>query len=249
VSTAETTPAVQPVRSDESYLPPIDLRDRWLAAVLAWLLPGAGHIYQRRFGKGLLFMVCILATFYYGLSLGSSNVVYASFRKADGNIKQDDSRYAYLCQVATGLPALPAIIQAKRMQNPNPKTPLWDGYMAPPVLIGQEVTKDWAHRLIEKWPPRELGAPVPFERSDFLNLDNPQVNFAEYNPERHKQGGLDFNSMPNELSVWHIHHGSMFDLGTVFTMIAGLLNVLVIFDAWGGPFTPDLKPTATTKPN
>jgi hypothetical protein len=33
----------------------------------------------------------------------------------------------------------------------------------------------------------------------------------------------------------------MFDLGTVFTMIAGLLNVLVIFDAWGGPLVPEQK--------
>jgi hypothetical protein len=24
-------------------------------------------------------------------------------------------------------------------------------------------------------------------------------------------------------------------LGTVYTMIAGLLNILVIYDAWGGP--------------
>jgi hypothetical protein len=250
VSTTESAPVVQPVRSDESTLPPIDLRDRWLAAFLAWLWPGAGHLYQRRYGKGVLFMVCILATFYYGLSLGSSNVVYASFRKADGNLKQDDSRYAYLCQVATGLPALPALIQAKRMQNPNPKTPLWDGYMAPPVLIGQELTKDWANRLIEKWPPTELGAPPPFEQNDFRHLSNAQVDLAEYWPDRHiQQGNPDFNSASNELSVWHIQHGSMFDLGTVFTMIAGLLNVLVIFDAWGGPFTPEVKSTAAAKPS
>jgi hypothetical protein len=26
-----------------------------------------------------------------------------------------------------------------------------------------------------------------------------------------------------------------FEFGTVYTMIAGLLNVLAIYDAWGGP--------------
>ena len=26
-----------------------------------------------------------------------------------------------------------------------------------------------------------------------------------------------------------------FDIGTTYTMIAGLLNVLAIYDAWGGP--------------
>jgi hypothetical protein len=30
----------------------IDLRDPWLAAFLAWLVPGLGHMYQRRWGKG-----------------------------------------------------------------------------------------------------------------------------------------------------------------------------------------------------
>src|SRR5690242_14086203 len=48
----------------------IDLRDPWLAAFLAWLVPGLGHMYQRRWGKGGLFMTCILATFFYGLWLG-----------------------------------------------------------------------------------------------------------------------------------------------------------------------------------
>src|SRR3954471_17774396 len=53
----------------------IDLRDPWLAAFLAWLVPGLGHMYQRRWGKGGLFMTCILATFFYGLWLGGGRVV------------------------------------------------------------------------------------------------------------------------------------------------------------------------------
>ena len=48
----------------------IDLRDPWLAGLLAWLVPGAGHLYQRRTGKGLLFMICILSTYFFGLALG-----------------------------------------------------------------------------------------------------------------------------------------------------------------------------------
>ena len=39
--------------------------------------------------------------------------------------------------------------------------------------------------------------------------------------------------------MWHLHYGWYYDLGTVFTMIAGLLNVLVVFDAWGGPMVPE----------
>ena len=53
--------------SEESIY--IDLRSPYLAALLAWLCPGAGHLYQRRYGKGVLFLVCILST--YDSKLGS----------------------------------------------------------------------------------------------------------------------------------------------------------------------------------
>ncbi|MGQ9605799.1 MAG: DUF6677 family protein [Thermogutta sp.] len=34
---------------------------------------------------------------------------------------------------------------------------------------------------------------------------------------------------------------SYFDLGSLYTAVAGLLNILVIFDAWGGPVFPEPK--------
>src|ERR1041385_2857864 len=86
----------------------INLRDPWLAAFLAWLVPGLGHMYQRRWGKGGLFMTCILATFFYGLWLGGGRVVYASFRDSDPRVSvgtrtglfTSQARYAYFCQFA-----------------------------------------------------------------------------------------------------------------------------------------------------
>ena len=51
--------------TDESVVE-IDLKDPRLAAFLAWLVPGLGHIYQGRTGKGVLFFVCIVGTFFYG---------------------------------------------------------------------------------------------------------------------------------------------------------------------------------------
>ena len=38
-----------------------------------------------------------------------------------------------------------------------------------------------------------------------------------------------------ELSDWHYRLNMRFELGTLYTMIAGLLNVLAIWDAYGGP--------------
>jgi TM2 domain-containing membrane protein YozV len=52
----------------------IDLKEPWLAALLAWLVPGMGHIYQGRTGKGILFFVCVLGTFVFGLVLGQGKV-------------------------------------------------------------------------------------------------------------------------------------------------------------------------------
>lgn len=36
--------------------------------------------------------------------------------------------------------------------------------------------------------------------------------------------------------------GSYFELGALFTMVAGLLNILVVYDAWGGPVFPEEPP-------
>ena len=40
---------------------------------------------------------------------------------------------------------------------------------------------------------------------------------------------------PDELSQWHTDTGWRFEMGTLFTMVAGLLNVLAIYDAFAGP--------------
>lgn len=154
------------------------LKDPILAAILAWLIPGAGHLYQGRTAKGLMFMVCILGTFFFGLWLGDGRVVYASWRP-------NDVRLPYLCQVAAGLPALPALVQARRVATGRaPLQFLLNGRMAPPRL------------------------PDGFPRVD-------------------------------ELAEWHKTLNRYFELGTVYTMIAGLLNVLVIFDALDGPALDD----------
>ena len=151
----------------------IDLREPVWAAFLAWLWPGAGHLYQRRYAKGILFMVCILAIYLFGLLIGRGHVVYASWTK-------DDKRWHYLCQAGVGLPALPALWQAQLMIVEKQK-PWWNGFMAPP--------------------------------------EQPVLPEAE-----------------DELARWHASLGADFELGTLYTMLAGLLNILVIYDALAGPF-------------
>ncbi|MCA9246180.1 MAG: hypothetical protein KDA42_03665 [Planctomycetales bacterium] len=188
------------IQDELNELAAIDLRDPRLAAFLAWLVPGAGHIYQRRTGKGLLFMTCILGTFFFGLYLGGGKVVYASMRP-------QDRRLPYLCQVGVGLAALPAIVQANRMRDPYyPKAPYLNGFMAPPRLPGQVIPRGSVDPEYEEQIPDRPG-------------------YSRY--RRH--------GVPSEPHLWRERLHKYFDLGTVYTMIAGLLNVLAIYDAWGGP--------------
>ncbi|MGI9456603.1 MAG: DUF6677 family protein, partial [Aeoliella sp.] len=117
--------------SGDPPLPEIDLRDARLAAFLAWLLPGLGHLYQRRTGKGLLFMICILGTFGYGMHLGGGRVVYASTTNPIGEFTKFKERWYYAPQLGVGLPALPAFIQTWRVESGD--EPLFgDNFLRPP---------------------------------------------------------------------------------------------------------------------
>ncbi|WP_404309164.1 DUF6677 family protein [Neorhodopirellula lusitana] len=172
----------------------IDLKNRYLAAFLAWLIPGAGHFYQGRHAKGTLFVLSVLSIWFLGFSLGGGHVVYASW--ANG-----DRRWHYFLQAGVGAAAIPALVQGDRMRRAtDPSTgrtldsykPLWGGFMAPP------------HR------------PVIESESD-------------------------------EIAAWYAVYGSGYEMGTWFTMIAGLLNFLVIYDAFGGPLAVPISGRASKK--
>jgi len=39
----------------------------------------------------------------------------------------------------------------------------------------------------------------------------------------------------DEVSAWYARQGAGYEMGTWYTMIAGLLNILVVYDAFAGP--------------
>ncbi len=45
-----------------------------------------------------------------------------------------------------------------------------------------------------------------------------------------------FPSHNDLLAEWHLRYHQYFELGTLYTMVAGLLNILAIYDAYAGPF-------------
>lgn len=162
----------------------INLKDPRLAAFLAWLVPGLGHFYQGRTAKGVLFSVCILGTFFYGLYIGNGQVVYAS---TTPNLL---SRWQYFFQLGVGLPAAPAIVQTMRAERGKGPLPLLGDVMRPPATRGEFTSSDLSGHTV-----------------------------------RH----------PDEVAKWNHDSADMFEMGTVYTIVAGLLNLLVICDAFGGP--------------
>src|SRR5205809_3831691 len=91
--------------ADDDSVVEIDLKDPRLAAFLAWLVPGLGHIYQGRTGKGVLFFVCIIGSSFYGWYVGGERVVSApTADMLSMHFLRD--RWQYVCQVGAGLPAL-----------------------------------------------------------------------------------------------------------------------------------------------
>jgi hypothetical protein len=175
-------PAKKPVTPPVESIT-IDLRNPWVAGILAWLWPGAGHLYQRRYGKGLLFMGCILAIFFFGLILGQGRVVYAMHPgnqdpPAAAGLGGFFTKFAAIAplpfwlQAGTGLPAMPAVLQRMRVKNGG--QPMFNGWYAPPRTT-------------------------------------------------------------QELNGWHRQLNQRFDMGVLYTMIAGILNFFAIWDACAGP--------------
>lgn len=172
-------PFQDPVVSEYDRARSIDLKNPIIAAILTWLIPGWGHLYQGRTAKAVLFFLCIVPTFVIGCMLGSSpetgpaRNVYYSWRS-------QDQRWWFIPQACLGMAAIPAGIQA--MQAGSGQPPVFGRFMAPPKLDQNDPT----------------------------------------------------GVAPTQAAIlFHLHY--FFELGTYLTIIAGLMNLLAIFDALDGP--------------
>lgn len=98
--------------------PRINLKNPNLAAVLAFLIPGAGHWYQRRFFKAAIYSVCILGTFFWGQAMADWKGVYFRWQDFEGQrFRTKERTIGYISQVLVGLPSLPALYQWQRYSS------------------------------------------------------------------------------------------------------------------------------------
>ncbi len=274
--------------------PQVDLKNPWIAATLAFLIPGAGHLYQGRVFKAVLYSVCILGTFFWGMVLGDWKVVYLKWELGKREI-------GYLSQVLVGLPALPALIQRERYKatqaNRNGDDKLGhltsgistsfrgrmiiadaDGTMTEEVINGHLQLEPAAEavyqvsglftgqteheeavklqlagsikigpklcasekilnerRLDGKKAASRFSSQRRYLQCQVVNEDGIEIGYLEGTIPR---AFFDwFEVPPEEAALQNLHGklGRFFELAKVFTWIAGLLNLLAIWDALEGP--------------
>jgi hypothetical protein len=213
-------PAVDPASKTATPAPEqsFDL----FAGFLSYLVPGLGQIYQGRMLKGILFMVCLLGLFLYGMKLGTWSNVYMP------ETTQEENHF----RVLPGFPLLGRQVGPDgNRENPTGKEKgfespflgsvfkrlpfagqFWIGVAAWPAILQWGETwplkksNDSFWRVYEKAPP------------ELRTADWPGKSICELQADGDK--------------AW--------DLGWVYTVIAGVLNILVIYDAFAGPvFHPE----------
>lgn len=196
---------------DES---PLEHEYHLFPAFLSYLVPGLGQIAQGRIVKGVLFFVCVLTLFYYGMYLGNWSNVYLPPDSSNpwnlgpplGNLF---NRPQFAAQVFVGVAAWPAILQSAQFDQFAEKGPLFGTYQRTPYESRSTTA-----------PPRE-------------KANDPQARREARRDVRWNEALEDWNGKTlNELQN---AGDKSWDLGWVFTVIAGALNIMVIYDALAGP--------------
>lgn len=281
--------------------PPIRLKNPVVAAILAFLVPGAGHLYQGRIFKGVIYLVCILTMFIWGMQIGHWQLL---FRLQPSNAYLQDeflqeaefdrfrdrlelrapsrlyakTHWGYFAQVPVGLFSIPAFIQEERYySNDNTRATAESLQIEEPVeallayfdrddgyrtlsLIGQlEIapeqsefglvrgtfrgeSEDGKDVVIELAGEAVIDAPIgsaPYRelRVSATHINDEELDDAVLIAKTHRPWLNSFLVPPDYANLEALHYqlGKKYTLAQVFTWIAGLLNVLAIWDAYAGP--------------
>jgi TM2 domain-containing membrane protein YozV len=216
-----TTGSLLPVLLLVLFMPPPQPPKRqrdYLAAVLSYLIPGMGQVIQGRVGKGVLYFLCLYALFFYGMALGQWKNVWIP----DGKDNNDNE--------------LPAV-----------RVPLL-GVEMPGVLKNVMYRKEFAGQFwmgIAAWPAIvQYATLTPTDPDDM----RPAI-MAKPKPKANPIFGR-YMQAPTEAELNDIQRNGdrRWDLGWVYTVIAGLLNILVIYDALSGPVVKDEEAEQSSAP-
>jgi len=253
----------------------IKLRAPVLAAILTFILPGLGHLFQGRVFKGLVYGICITGMFMYGSALAEWKAVQAPpfhYRMKNRTLLA----LKYAAQFGMGTPAVAALIQTRRYLSednriprslPAPMTAPFEGvFTTYPTDAGRLDTRVHGTLTLEtvqggfgdtiggKFTGQtDAGKEIQLDLKESVDLDRPIA--ADWNrgvsgDARQADGtsGQLHGSIPRAFSNWfgaplddveeqelEGRLGKWHELAVVLTWIAGLLNMLAIWDALEGP--------------
>jgi hypothetical protein len=171
---------------------------------------------QGRITKGLLFFFCVYGLFFYGMYIGS------------GSVTLGKDHYNVIGNVYLPATAEPPTVEPGTNKVIAGKNNPWGLWVFPANLYNrpQYLGQFWAG--VVAWPALyHYAFPAKADKNE---------------------GGVwseikNFESTPSEeaLNAVNTSGDKIFELGWVYTVIAGVLNIMVIYDAFAGPAFPAKK--------
>lgn len=189
-----------------------------LAAFLSFVIPGLGQIYQgiagcnrRRLLKGVFFMSSLLGLFFYGQWLGHWRVVYLPHAQEEWFEAERRGEAKQAVRLWPTDKIAPALIGDLRIRLPY-LGQFWVGAAAWPA-IWNYYFPDWSIFGTYQASPGAIKKGEVADRRTLL---------------------IDADQADSDLQM-RTDIGRCYDLGWMYTVIAGVLNLLVIYDAYAGP--------------
>ncbi|WP_166831612.1 DUF6677 family protein [Thalassoroseus pseudoceratinae] len=260
--------------------PRVPLKNPALAAILAYFLPGAGHLYQGRIFKAVLYAVCIWGMFLYGMQKSGWSALHThQISGGDGHGLHWQRNWGFLTHLGIGTPATFAFLQTKRFQSESNQTSRQlDGELvsdfkgiAYDIVPSEGLAVAGRIRLNTRqteygpevsgvfsgdglFPDGEvkpvelelqggflIGPPYAGDDARGLEID---ILKSDSGPSSGSLNGVVPRSLFNrvgmpatEQQIERLHglRGKGYELALVYTWIAGLLNILAVWDAFAGP--------------
>ena len=267
----------------------IDLKTPWVAGVLAFLVPGAGHFYQGRNVKAAIYFFCILGTFFCGMNLGEWRPVYWTENPAPDKFgRAAKKNLGFFAQAGVGTPGILAYLQSRRYhragnfptlinvrndhRDPVREIPLSEIIDA--KFVGVIVTRDrhdpqkvvletvTGQLHLEPLGNRTFRGTLKTDKTtlqlgDSLIVDRRilgdpgryvSAGVVNDNPQNENETVSITGKIPRSFANWFLapvddrvledlnrRLNKRFEMALVFTWIAGLLNILAVWDAVQGP--------------
>jgi hypothetical protein len=240
-ATPSSTPPPAPPADDQ--IPSAHNPSLW-GGFLSYLIPGLGQIAQGRVAKGVLFFFCVYILFFYGMYLGAAEVKIAERVDKDGKVGVERP---YKITSNVYLP------RGDAKPTDGAFNTLLNNLYNRPQFLGQF----WIG--MAAWPA--IAQYMAFDRAKEDNVLSSidraweeVVGLGEGNPELQEKmkklealekerrhplfGELMREPSPREINAVHNGTDKRLELAWVFTVIAGVLNIMVIYDAFAGAAHP-----------